>query len=429
MSAVVGFLRAPVSGRTWREFGYVLTGFPLAVLYFCAAVTGLSLGAGLLVTFIGVPVLAGALMLCRGFGFVERARARVLLGAEVADPEPVRAAKPGVLASVGAVLRSGSAWRHVLYMFLHFPWAVFSFSVALTVWVYGWAMFLYPLWHWTLPTFADEPGLAVFSTGDRQYYLATPLAIALASLIGLAVVLVTPALLRGLTTVDRVLVGGLLGASASERRVARLESDRGAAVDTAAADLRRFERELHDGAQARLSAVAMGLGSAKERMQGDPEGAARLVDDAHGEVKTALRELRELARGLYPAVLTDRGLDAALSAVAARGGVPVRVSVDLPADGGRPAPAVERLAYLAVSELLANVDRHAGASRASVEVWRSEERLLLRVEDDGRGGAAVVSGRGLADLSGRLGSVDGVLDVVSPAAGGTVVTAELPWRG
>ncbi|MGW2087743.1 sensor histidine kinase, partial [Streptomyces sp. NPDC001880] len=153
---------------------------------------------------------------------------------------------------------------------------------------------------------------------------------------------------------------------------------------------------------------------------------ARMVDEAHGEVKVALQELRDLARGIHPAVLTDRGLDAALSAVASRCTVPVTVSVDLP---GRPAQAIEGIAYFTVSELLQNVSKHARATRASVDVWRVENRLMLQVTDDGRGGAEVSSGCGLAGLTERLDAVDGVLVVDSPQGGPTRITAELPWRG
>ncbi|MFC6984082.1 sensor histidine kinase [Streptomyces cirratus] len=205
-------------------------------------------------------------------------------------------------------------------------------------------------------------------------------------------------------------------------------------VDTAAADLRRIERDLHDGAQARLVALAKGLGLAKEKLLEDPGAAAAMVDEAHGEVKVALQELRDLARGIHPAVLTDRGLDAALSSVASRCLVPVEVAVDLP---GRPAAAIEGIAYFVVSELLQNVSKHAGARGARVEVWRAggrrdagRRRLLLRVSDDGRGGAGAVAGggSGLAGLAERVGAVDGVFVVDSPPGGGTVVTAELPWR-
>ncbi|WP_424920519.1 MULTISPECIES: sensor histidine kinase, partial [unclassified Streptomyces] len=135
---------------------------------------------------------------------------------------------------------------------------------------------------------------------------------------------------------------------------------------------------------------------------------------------------RDLARGIHPAVLTDRGLDAALSAIASRCTVPVKVVVDLES---RPAQAIEGIAYFTVSELLQNVSKHARATRASVDVWRAGDRLMLQVTDDGRGGAGPAKGSGLAGLTERLDAVDGILVVDSPAGGPTTVTAELPWRG
>ncbi|MEU9715109.1 sensor domain-containing protein [Streptomyces sp. NPDC047976] len=421
-------LRAPVAAQTWREFAYLLVGLPLSALYFSLAVTGVAIGAGLLVTFVGVPVLAGVLAMCRGFGQVERARVRGMLRVPLADPAPVRAAKGGAVARVGALLKSGSAWRHVLYSVVHLPWAVFTFTTALTLWCTGWSMVLYPLWFWVFPAFTDLPGLPVLQNDDYTFYLDSPVTVAGAFVIGLGLTLATPWVLRALTTADRVLVSGLLGRSRLDDRVRELESDRGAVVDTAAADLRRIERDLHDGAQARLVALAMDLGLAKEKLAEDPQAAARMVDEAHGEVKIALQELRDLARGIHPAVLTDRGLDAALSSVASRCAVPVRVEVDL---AERPAEAIEGIAYFVVSELLQNVSKHAGATArgASVEVWRSGDRLLLRVADDGRGGADASGGSGLAGLAERLDAVDGVFVVDSPEGEGTVVTAELPWRG
>ncbi|MER7464480.1 sensor domain-containing protein [Streptomyces sp. NPDC097981] len=420
--------RAPVDGRTWRELGYLLLGLPLSVLYFSLAITGVTLGAGMLVTFLGIPVLAGVLAMCRGFGRVERARVRGLLGVDIAEPAPVRAKKRGPLAAMGALLKSGSAWRHALYSVVHLPWAVFAFTVALVFWAYGWAFLLYPVWYWVFPAYTDMPGLQLFQNDDYTFYLDSPVEIALACLAGLGFTLATPWVVRALTTVDRVLVAGLLGPSSLDHRVTELESDRGVVVDTAAADLRRIERDLHDGAQARLVALAMDLGLAKEKLAEDPRAAARMVDEAHGEVKIALQELRDLARGIHPAVLTDRGLDAALSSVASRCAVPVRVSVDLP---DRPASAVEGIAYFTVSELLQNVGKHSGARTAGVDVWRSGDgsRLLIQVADDGRGGASSDgTGTGLAGLAERLDAVDGVLVVDSPAGSGTTVTAELPWR-
>ncbi|MGQ5640269.1 MULTISPECIES: sensor histidine kinase [unclassified Streptomyces] len=418
-------LRAPFEARSWREFGYVLLSLPISVMLFTWTVTMASLGAGLLVTFLGVPVLAAALAGCRGFAALERARARGLLRLDVAEPEPLRTRGPGPLAWMGAVLKSGASWRNLLYALVQFPWAVFSFSVVVSLWTTGWALLTYPLWFWVFPAYAGQGGIQLYGDAHHSVYLDNPFEITVTALVGLVFTLVTPWIVRALTTVDGLLVRGLLGPSSLSERVVELESDRGVVVDTAAADLRRIERDLHDGAQARLVSLAMDLGLAKEKLGEDPQAAARMVEEAHGEVKTALQELRDLARGIHPAVLTDRGLDAALSAVASRCTVPVRVDVDLPA---RPAAAIEGIAYFTVSELLQNISKHSRARSASVDVWCTEDRLMVQVIDDGVGGADVSRGSGLAGLAGRLDAVDGVLVVDSPAGGPTRVIAELPWR-
>ncbi|EST19719.1 hypothetical protein N566_28440, partial [Streptomycetaceae bacterium MP113-05] len=363
-------LLAPVSGRTWRAYAFVATGVFVAPLAFAFAVAMVSAGAGLLVTFLGVPVLAAGLAGCRAIGRLERGRARALLELRVDEPEPVSVLQrgPGVMARVGALLRSGVSWRSLLYALLHFPWAVFSFCTTAVFWAYGWGAFLYPAWHWVFPVFTDQPGLQMWGDGEGHgWWLRAPADLALASVAGLVLVLLTPWLVRALTFVDRGMVVGLLGPSRLTSRVRELESDRGVVVDTAAADLRRIERDLHDGAQARLISLAMELGLAKEKLLEDPETAARMVDDAHGEVKLALAELRDLARGIHPVLLTDRGLGPALTALAGRCTAPVTVSADL---SERPAPAIEGIAYFTVSELLQNISKHSGARKAEVEVWR-----------------------------------------------------------
>ncbi|ARH91864.1 sensor histidine kinase [Streptomyces sp. MOE7] len=420
-------LRAPFSGRTWREFLYLFLSLPMSVLMFTYAVAVIGLGAGLLVTFLGVPVLAGGLAGGRALGGVERARARGLLGTDVADPEPVRPSKPGLLGWVGAVLKSGVSWRHLLYSLLHFPWAVFSFVVSLTFWTVGWTLLAYPLWRWILPAYLGQPGIQLWGDGSGNgVYLDTPAEIGFTAGAGLLLVLAGPWLIHGLTQVDRVMVRGLLGPSSLATRVTQLETDRGVVVDTAAADLRRIERDLHDGAQARLVSLAMDLGLAKEKLAEDPQAAAKMVDEAHGEVKIALQELRDLARGIHPAILTDRGLGPALSALAARCTVPVQVTVDL---DRRPAAAIEGIAYFTASELLQNVSKHARATGTTLDVWCTADRLMVLVSDDGRGGARADEGTGLAGLAERLAAVDGLLMIESPVGGPTSITAELPWRG
>ncbi|WP_431035969.1 sensor histidine kinase [Streptomyces sp. P6-2-1] len=423
-SPLARVLLAPVSPRFWRELLYLAVSLPLSIAVFTWSVVMFWLGAGLIVTFIGVPVLAGLLASARGLARVQRGLARGLLGTEVPEARPVRHKRHSPFGWMGALLKSGESWRNLLFAFLHFPWSVFASVLGLAVWSNGLLMLTYPLWMWCVPNDVGRDGIQIYGDTHRTEYLDRPWEIALTCAAGLALTVLAPWLVRGLTAVGSLLVRGLLGPSRLESRVDELESDRGVVVDTAAADLRRIERDLHDGAQARLVALAMDLGIAKEKMLEDPEAGARLVADAHGEVKTALQELRDLARGIHPAVLTDRGLDAALSAVAARCTVPVSVEVDL---RERPAEAIEGIAYFTVSELLQNVSKHSGARMAAVEVWRAEGRLLVQVRDDGTGGASLDGGTGLAGLSDRLDAVDGVLLVDSPPGGPTTVTAELPW--
>ncbi|MCP9957798.1 sensor histidine kinase [Streptomyces sudanensis] len=417
---------APFAAHTWRAFGHLVVGLPLSLCYFVLSVTVLAVGTGLVVTFVGVPLLALGLAVCRGIGAVERARARALLGVRVDAPEPARARPGARLAdTMWALLKSGASWRHLLYTLLHMPWAVIAFSLAVTAWTVSWMLLTYPLWQWALPLNAGARGIQLPGDGTRGRVLDSAGELAVTSLVGLVLVYLATWLVRALAVVDGLFVRGLLGPSRLATRVVELESDRGVVVDTAAADLRRIERDLHDGAQARLVALAMDLGLAKEKAAEDPHAATRMVEEAHDEVKLALRELRDLARGIHPAILTDRGLDAALSAVASRCTVPVTVNADLPT---RPAPAIEGIAYFTVSELLQNVSKHAHATHATVDVRRTEDRLLIQVTDDGRGGADPTTGTGLAGLTERLDAVDGLLTLHSPPGGPTTATAELPWR-
>ncbi|MEU9983892.1 sensor domain-containing protein [Streptomyces sp. NPDC050856] len=419
-------LRAPLEGRTWREFGHLVLSLPLSVFYFVVAVTMMALGTGLVVTFLGIPVLAAGLTVCRGFGAVERARARAALGVRVAGPGPVGGGdRGGLMAWVGGVLKSGASWRHFLYAVLHMPWAVFAFSVAVVLWTCGWSLLTYPLWRWVFPAYAGVGGVQLYGDGTHSIYLDSPFEVTVTSLVGLLFWLVTPWVIRALAGVDRLLVTGLLGPSRLATRVSELESDRGVVVDTAAADLRRIERDLHDGAQARLVALAMDLGLAREKMTEDPQAAARMVDEAHGEVKTALQELRDLARGIHPAILTDRGLDAALSSIASRCTVPVTVTVDLPT---RPAPAIEGIAYFTASELLQNISKHSNATHATLNLHHTPHHLILQATDNGHGGAKGTHNSGLTGLTERLNAVDGTLTIRSPTGGPTTITAHIPWR-
>ncbi|MDT0380622.1 sensor domain-containing protein [Streptomyces sp. DSM 42041] len=368
--------RAPLSAQTWREIAHLLSNLPVDVVGFVYVVTALYVSTVLSFTVVGLPLLALGLLGCRGLGRIERRRVRALLQVRIDEPSPLRTREKGFFAWLWAQLKDPVAWRGSLYGLIRLPWGILTFTVALVSLFVAW------------------PAL--------------------------------PWVARGLTNVDRAMARALLSPSDElERRIAELESDRGVVVDTAAADLRRIERDLHDGAQARLVSLAMELGLAKEKLLEDPEAAAKMVGDAHGEVKLALQELRDLARGIHPAILTDRGLGPALTTLSRRCTVPVTVTADL---GERPAPAIEGIAYFTVSELLQNVSKHSGARTAAVEVWRSAGRLMLQVTDDGKGGAGARPGSGLDGLAERLDAVDGLLVVDSPTGGPTTLTAELPWR-
>jgi signal transduction histidine kinase len=229
--------------------------------------------------------------------------------------------------------------------------------------------------------------------------------------------------------VDGKLIARLLGPPL-EHRVRELEQTRAHAVDDSAARLRRIERDLHDGAQAQMVAVAMKLGLAREKLGGTATGTAQsdldraleLVDAAHRSAKEAIIELRDLARGIHPPVL-DQGLGTALTTLAARSDVPVDLVIDL---AERPSAAIETIAYFCAAELLTNAAKHSGARHVTLEVVHVPGLLRVRVSDDGSGGARIEARGGLAGLDERVRTVDGRLQVASPPHGPTVVTVELP---
>jgi signal transduction histidine kinase len=251
--------------------------------------------------------------------------------------------------------------------------------------------------------------------------------------LGVLGVAVVPLLAQAMVKVDILLARRLLGSGRREQveqlteRVDTLTQTREAAVDSAEVERRRIERDLHDGPQQRLVAIAMDLGMAQERIDRDPSGARELLDKAHAASKEAITEMRMVARGIHPPILTDRGLDAALSALAARSPVPVTVRVDLPI---RPSPTVEAIAYFCVSEALTNVAKHAHAGSARVDVHASgtvaNSGLQIQIQDDGVGGADPARGTGLHGLADRVRAIDGSLTVHSPIGGPTLLTIDLP---
>ncbi|MFF4395937.1 sensor histidine kinase [Streptomyces sp. NPDC001480] len=231
----------------------------------------------------------------------------------------------------------------------------------------------------------------------------------------------TPRLLTAHFQLTRAVLGA--GQGELTERVKVLTETRKDAVDTSAAELRRIERDLHDGAQARLVAMGMDLGTIEMLMDKDPAKAKQLVAKARQASAEALGELRDLVRGIHPPVLAERGLGDAVRALALRLPVSTEVEVEL---AGRADAPVESAAYFAVSEALTNAVKHSGADRIWVDVHHAEGTLRITVTDNGKGGAVVGAGSGLSGVERRLGTFDGVLAVSSPAGGPTMVTMEIP---
>jgi signal transduction histidine kinase len=434
------FVTAPFAGRTWREQGYLALMLLLAPFAFAYAIFTVSLTAGVAVTVVGLFVSGGVLLGGRGWGSAYRGLARDLLDVDVAAPAPYTRPR-GFWRTLGSLLGDATAWRALLFMFITFPLTILSFVASVVFLAVGLGGITYGIWYRFLPPQLGTDGaMHVGAQFGPSFYVDTPPRIALAALAGLLVFFCWPWITRMFTLLFRVLTVALLSPTRASLRVAELERSRTGAVDDADARLRSIERDLHDGTQARLVAVAMQLGEAREHLAdgGDLTQAAELVDTAHTSTKEALTELRELARGIHPPAL-DSGLTVALETLAARSALPVTVDVDPGVEtGGRLAPALESIAYFTVTELVTNAAKHARATGVYVLVepvglpGATSGAIRIRVRDDGRGGAQVVppdgSGlrSGLAGLAERVGSVDGTFDLSSPAGGPTVVTVILP---
>ena len=387
-----------------------LTDLPIAIFTFTVTVVGVTLCVGLTPLFLlGVPLFWLVAMLARGMAQFERKRMRLFLDIEI--PKPLTRPR-----GIRAALRHGPTWRAIAYDVVRFPLAVLTFGVSVVGWGGSLALVSMPWWLHQVPS--RRADLWALTISDQSSAWLTALG-------GLAIGCVAIGLTIGLTSAEGALARAMLGVTARElsQRVDELKGSRARVVDAAEAERRRIERDLHDGAQQRLVALAMNLGRARARYDDDPEAARRLLDEAHDDAKHALVELRDLARGLHPAVLTDRGLDAALSGLAGRSPVPVTLDVSVEP---RCSPTTEAIAYFVVSEALANVAKHAGAHRVDIVARRSDGQLHISVTDDGVGGAESHEGGGLAGLADRVGGVDGTLDIQSPVGGPTVVTVELP---
>jgi signal transduction histidine kinase len=411
-------VRDLVSPRTWLAMTSHLAGLVLGIAAFVVIVTGLCLGYSLLVlALVGLPLLGLTLRLASWFAVVERARAGLMLGARIpAWPAGSRTGYRWGIVPHWRTLGERATWGEIGYALLRLPVSVVAVTVTVAFWSASLVLLTLPLYNKDLPSGGAKIGDVVF-TGTTT--------MASSAAIGLVLLLIAPQLTRGFGRIDAGLSRWLLGPPSDlAARVIELETSRERVVDAAEAERRRIERDLHDGAQQRLVALAMELGRAKARFADDPDAAKVLVDQAHAQAKEALTELRNLVRGVHPPVLTERGLDAALSGLAALCPIPVGVHVDVPV---RPRASVEAVAYFVVAEALTNVAKHSRASHAKVVVEGHgfPGTLTVMISDDGIGGAKADS-PGLSGLADRVSGVDGRLSVESPSGGPTIIAAELP---
>ncbi|WP_194913734.1 sensor histidine kinase [Catenulispora rubra] len=421
-------------------------GFVAAALYLVAssvlwavAFVGVSalmlLGVVLTVTPIGPWVLALAVAAARGFGVLYRGLVLRLFG-ERLEP-PAERTERGALAWRRFMLGGdGGGWTEAAFLSVRLPIALLNLIVGVGLWFYGLLWVFWPLMRNWDDLYTREPDGTVrrgihifgfwFDTLQRSFLL---------TIAGLLTVALAAWTARKLVALDLRFYRVVLGSGRMAARVQQLERSRSYAVDDSAATLRRIERDLHDGAQARLVALGMQLVMLKDSLDGEAAGEAAgdarlehsrgLVDQAQVTAKTAIAELRDLVRGIHPPTL-DQGLETALRTLTANGPIPTVLTVRVP--DPRPAAAIETMAYFCAAELLTNAAKHARATCATVTVEADGRHLMLRVTDDGRGGARMRPGGGLAGLADRVGTVDGTIEIESPAGGPTVVTVALPMK-
>lgn len=406
--------RLLISARPWLAAVFLLGSFVTGLFWFCVLVTLLAIGFGLAITLIGLPLLVFTMFLWTWGARVERWWIELLFDVRIVAP--YRPVPDGpVFRRLRTFATDPAVWRDLCYLFLMFPIGIAEFVLTIVVITVPLALVTMPVYYWAPP----DGGVV----GPWQID-SLPAAVLLA-IAGLPLLLAMPYALVGMARGHIILAQALLGSNpaALAERVDALTESRSRVMDAALAERRRIERDLHDGAQQRLVALAMELGMAKMKMDSDPEAAKHLVDEAHREAKLAMVEIRNLVQGIHPAVLTDRGLDAALSALAGRCPAPVAVIVEV---DQRPPAVVESAAYFLVAEALTNVAKHSAATEASVVVRRARGILTVEVADNGLGGADLTAGTGLAGLVDRVTALDGRMTVESPPGRGTRLYAELP---
>lgn len=419
-------LREVIAARTWREVLYALLSPILGALGFAAAGGTLLLTAASIGTIvILVPVLPLFLALDRTVAGLCRRTANALLRLGVS--KPTRAPRgAGVIGFLARNVADPVSWRAFAYLALRLPLGLAQFALGVLPWVYALTFLAYPLL-WNLePQYRTDRhgGRHAFSIQIGNYYFDTWPRGAMVMGFGVLLLFAAPWITRGSLLIDRWLLPRLLGPSAASLRISELEETRANAINEAAATLRRIERNLHDGVQARLVALGMQLGRAESRLEAQEyDRAAQLVTTSRQDAKEIIGELRELVRGIHPPAL-DSGLEPALHTLAARSPIPATVRVELPQ---RPPASVETMLYFSAAELLTNAGKHSGASTIALTVLSDSERVRLIATDNGKGGARLDGdGSGLRGLAERVRTVDGHLDVDSPPGGPTTITIEVP---
>jgi signal transduction histidine kinase len=399
--------------QTWLNVAYLLLAFPLGLGYFIVLVVGVTTGAALAVVVVGLGILLATLAAWRGMAAIERGVARSLLGVAIARPADRRDRPP--LERITRWLRDPITWKSLVFVALKFPLGIASFAIVVCSGFFSLVMLFAPLIVLVTP-------VTVFGWIVESPLQALPLTV-----LGAPAVLLALNLYNGIAWLWGLFARVMLGPSTVQlhERVDDLRDARARIIAAADAERRRIERDLHDGAQQRLVALSLTLGMAESRLN-DPAAAAPLIAEAREEARLAMQELRELAGGIHPALLSERGLGPALEALAAR--APVPTSVDgIPAQ--RLPPPIEAACYFVTAESLTNVAKYAGAMSASIGVAVEHGRVRLTVRDDGAGGANLNAGTGLRGLRDRVEALDGSLDVDSPPGLGTTVIAEIPLGG
>jgi signal transduction histidine kinase len=399
-----------------RNLAVIIGMFALSLAAFVACTTLFSLGVGLLVLVVGLFILVGCLIVA---GWSSRMTMALLGYAGITLP---RTRYPLAGPGFGGKLRRlthAQSWRDLLHVLINFILSVITFSLALTWVVGGLGGVTYWFWSRWLPEPTEGlPALLGYTSRFADITFNTVL--------GILLLVTAPFVLRGLVRLHAAVAYALLvdETPALRQQVTELTQSRTAAGEAEVHTLRRLERDLHDGPQQRLVRLGMDLSAAQRRLDDDPVQVRALLDEALQQSQDALAEIRTLSRGIAPPILADQGLQAAITALAARGTIPTAVEVD----EVQLSDAAQNAAYFVVAEGLANVEKHSRAQQASVELRRVGALALINISDDGIGGASLAKGHGLSGLADRLAGVDGSLTVSSPTGGPTQLTATIPQR-